>query len=99
MRRLAFLIFLAAAATGCATTRDRCYIEDARFDQMRALFEQTGSIQRVRDAMKDEQWAACERNEFEYRLRKELLLNEEDFAHVPPGKEPQFDRNPHAHQH
>ncbi|MDX2177644.1 MAG: hypothetical protein SF028_14365 [Candidatus Sumerlaeia bacterium] len=82
---------LLAAATmlpaGCAR-RDRCYVEQYRYAQMRDLFEQTGSLQRVLDAMADDEWPQCERNEVVDRLRKDLFLSPEDLEQVPPGTEP-----------
>jgi hypothetical protein len=58
-------IFLAATvsvfALGCASKNpDRCYLTGTRYVAMRTIFEQTGSYQRVAQAMKDEGWAECE---------------------------------------
>ena len=88
--RMGAAILLAGAilgSAGCAR-RDRCYVEQYRYAQMRDLFEQTGSLQRVLDAMADDDWPQCERNEVVDRLRKDLFLAPEDFELVPPGSEP-----------
>jgi hypothetical protein len=42
--------------------------------RMKQNFIETGSLQRAEQLMKDEGWTACERNEFRYRLRKDLDL-------------------------
>jgi hypothetical protein len=72
---------------GCAHN-DRCVLSEPRYGRMKRLFMETGSYQRVLDSMKDEGWRDCERNEVQFRLRKELFLNDEDFATVPVGSEP-----------
>ncbi len=87
--RAAALLLLALGTISCARA-DKCHVEEPRYQRMRLLFERTGSFQRVADAMKDEKWPRCERNEFAYRLRKDLFLNPEDFEYVPVGKEPTF---------
>lgn len=46
---------------------------------MKALFEQTGSYQRVAQTLNDEGWAHCEINQFRYRLRKDLGLEDPEF--------------------
>jgi len=95
LRRSAAILLLSSTLsvfTGCAR-QDKCFIDDTRYTRMRTLFEKTGSYQRCIDAMNDEQWPRCERNEFAYRLRKDLFLNEEDFVHVPVGKEPAIDHD------
>ena len=95
LRRSAAILLLFstfAVFSGCAR-QDRCFIDDPRYARMKTLFVQTGSYQRCIDAMNDEQWPRCERNEFSYRLRKDLFLNEEDFVLVPVGKEPPNDHD------
>lgn len=90
------LALSAALAAGCVTT-DRCYLHVSRYERMSSLFAQTGSLQRVIDAMEDDEWANCERNEVLYRLRKDYFLSEEDLALIPPGREP--DTAEHKRQH
>lgn len=74
------LILMLVLHTGCATIRrDRCYLAETRYLVMRALFESTGSYQRVAQAMQDEGWSHCEVNTFRYRLRKDLQMDGPDF--------------------
>lgn len=71
----AFCLFLLLATTGCfGLAKGRCYIDDARYLRLREQFVQTGSLQRVENQMQAEGWIACERNEFHYRLVKDLDL-------------------------
>jgi len=84
----AFLGLAALTSLGACARQDRCYIAEPEYQRMKAVFEKTASFQRTLDAMKDEQWPRCERNEFAYRLRKDLFLNPEDFEYVPVGEEP-----------
>lgn len=77
MKKLYFMALLVATVlgSGCASVkRDRCYLPELRYRAMNVIFEQTGSYQRVAQAMKDEGWAHCEINTFRYRLRKDLDL-------------------------
>lgn len=95
------LLALGAAALmagGCARA-DRCYVDDLRYQRMRTLFEQTGSYQRVADAMRDESWALCEQNQFRYQLTQDLFLKPEDLAVVPPGSDPETFGGPLPHNH
>ena len=70
-----FSLLLVVGASGCATFRqDRCFLEQWRYTSMKVLFEETGSYQRVAQAMNDEGWALCEINSFRYQLREELGL-------------------------
>lgn len=92
------LLAAVAATSSCATIRrDRCYLGETRYLGMKAIFEQTGSYQRVAQAMKDEQWADCEINSFRYRLRNDLGLAGKDFdalvAEIEPNSK-QLDFNP-----
>lgn len=101
LRRILACLILAAVAAGassCATIRrDRCYLAETRYLGMKRIFEQTGSYQRVAQAMKDEQWADCEINSFRYRLRNDLGLTGKDFdalvAEIEPDAE-KLDFNP-----
>lgn len=68
---------LAGSAAGCAWRRtEKCYLPMSRYYAMRGLFQETGSMQRVEQAMKEEKWATCERNQFRYMLAKDLGLEE-----------------------
>lgn len=55
-------------------TQGRCYIEEARYERMKQLFVTTNSLQQVEQAMEAEGWSPCEKNEFRYRLNKDLGL-------------------------
>lgn len=75
--------------TGCATVRrDRCYLAETRYLAIKAIFEQTGSYQRAAQAMNDEGWSHCEINQFRYRLRKDLEMDDEEFREVFGASEP-----------
>jgi hypothetical protein len=79
-RHLSLLLALGLCVTsmgGCAWyKRDKCYLPAGRYYAMKTLFEETGSMQRVEQAMKQEGWANCERNQFRYWLAKDLGLEE-----------------------
>ncbi len=73
--------FLLAATilttVGCAwKATDKCYLPMNRYQGMKTLFEETGSMQRVEQAMEDEQWTNCERRQCRYLLAKDLELEE-----------------------
>lgn len=73
----AVLLLGGAALTGCANTQtDRCYLSMDKYRPIRALFLETGSMQRVEEAMAEAQWAACERNQLRYLLAKDLYLDD-----------------------
>jgi len=55
-------------------SRGRCYIDEPRYERMKQLFIATNSLQQVEQAMAAEGWSSCERNEFRYRLNKDLNL-------------------------
>jgi len=79
----AFACAAALLLAACAGWEgDRCYVPVDRYAAMKELFVATGSMQRVEDAMEDENWAACERNQFRYLLRKDLYLD--DVESAPP---------------
>jgi hypothetical protein len=83
------VLLLLATTVGCATVRrDRCYLAETRFIAMKSIFKQTGSYQRVAQAMNDEGWAHCEINQFRYRLRKDLALEESQFDELFETAEP-----------
>jgi hypothetical protein len=80
---------MALTLTGCvAVKRDRCYLAETRYIPMRQLFEETGSYQRVAQALNDEGWAHCEINSFRYRLREELQMEGEEFDELFITAEP-----------
>ncbi|MBI5153609.1 hypothetical protein HZA57_00090 [Candidatus Poribacteria bacterium] len=71
--RVAVLGALTAALTSCARKEgDKCYLPMDRYRAMKDVFEESGSIQRAEQAMEENQWAACERNQFRYMLAKDL---------------------------
>lgn len=75
LARAALCLLVLLGLTGCfGLAKGRCYIDDARYLRLRELFVQTGSLQRVENQMQSEGWIACERNEFHYRLVKDLDL-------------------------
>lgn len=100
-RRLLILLIvgtLVPLSVSCARyRRDRCYLAETRYMIAKDLFEQTGSYQRVAQAMDDEGWAHCEINQFRYRLRKDLKMDGEEydalFATYEPNRE-SIDFNP-----
>lgn len=74
---------------GCAMIRrDQCYVHQYRYDAMKSLFIQTGSYQRVGQAMADEGWARCEVNAFRHMLRKDLGLEGEEYNALFDEMEP-----------
>lgn len=83
MKRIAtwmLLMAMVAGTSSCAIVRrDRCYLAETRYLAMRAIFESTGSYQRVAQAMDDEQWSHCEINTFRYRLRKDLMMDSKEY--------------------
>lgn len=93
IRPLLQLTVLACAvslAGGCALwRRDRCYLHQWRYDSMKAVFEETGSYQRVAQAMADEGWARCEVNTFRYSLRKDLGLEGPEYDELFETEEPE----------
>ncbi len=95
---LALLFSAMMILSSCATYRnDRCYMAEVQYIAMRELFEETGSYQRVGQAMKDAAWAHCEINQFRYRLRKELGLDDSQYDVLFVMEEPnrnQLDFNP-----
>ncbi len=77
MKRILLILVATLALGGCAfMTGGRCYIDDARYFRMKELFLQTNSLQQVEQSMQDEGWSVCERNEFRYRLNKDLDLED-----------------------
>ncbi len=69
---------------GCAfLARGRCYVAEDRYDRMKKLFIASYSLQQVEQAMDAEGWSRCERNEFRYRLNKDLNLEPSTETEVP----------------
>lgn len=91
MRTALILCLLTSLGASACARRDRCYVEPVSYLQMKTLFEETGSLQRVKDTMKDNKIPGCEQREILHRLRADLFLKPEDFAIVPPGQEPVID--------
>ncbi len=68
---MATLIFLAPAA--CAIyTKDKCYLEDSKYQIVSKLFLESGSLDLVERQLVDYEWRRCEINEALYRLTKEF---------------------------
>lgn len=53
---------------------DRCYLPMARYQPLKEIFQETGSMQQVEEIMEEEKWAQCERNQFRYYLTRDLYL-------------------------
>lgn len=89
LSQLTILLCAISLLGGCALwRRDRCYLHQSRYDSMKALFEETGSYQRVAQAMKDEGWARCEVNTLRYSLRKDLGLEGPGYDELFETEEP-----------
>ncbi|MCC5875067.1 MAG: hypothetical protein JJU11_02500 [Candidatus Sumerlaeia bacterium] len=83
------IALLSLYMVGCATIRrDQCFIHQYRYDAMKSLFLQTGSYQRVAQAMADEGGARCEVNSFRQMLRKDLGLEGEEYRALFRDLEP-----------
>ncbi|MCB2155022.1 hypothetical protein KQI84_09050 [bacterium] len=80
LRILATILVLTLAAgsmSACSWySTNRCYLSIGRYRAMKQLYLETGSYQRVEQAMEDLQWAACERRQFRYQLQKDLYLDD-----------------------
>ena len=93
MRLFAALAVL-LLATGCSTRwmeTDRCYLNMDRYRALRDVFIETNSLQRTEQIMEEEQWAACERNQFLYLLEKDLYLEDiliEDLRNISTYEPP-----------
>ncbi|MDX1972494.1 MAG: hypothetical protein SFY68_08195 [Candidatus Sumerlaeia bacterium] len=62
--------------TGCVhTPGDKCYVPPKRYNEMKQVFLDTGSMQRVEQEMETLEWAECEREQLRYQLAKELRLD------------------------
>lgn len=97
VKMLVMLVVASALASCAAARRDRCYLPETRYMGMKFIFTETGSYQRAAQAMKDEQWATCEVNEFRRRLRADLGLQGPEFDELFEEHEPnrrQLDFNP-----
>lgn len=83
---LLLTIIIFGALTSCASIRrDRCYLSETRYLQMKQVFETTGSYQRAAQAMNNWGWAHCEINQFRYRLRKDLELDAPEYDFLFDG--------------
>ncbi|MBX3728458.1 MAG: hypothetical protein KF858_04665 [Candidatus Sumerlaeia bacterium] len=75
--RLFPLALVGLVLTGCAWRKDdRCYLSMDRYRDVRTVYLETGSMQRVEQVMEDERWSTCERNQLRYLLRKDLFLDD-----------------------
>ena len=83
-RRFAAGALAAALLLALASCRGKCYIEDASYLRMRENFTKTGSLQYTLQKIQDEGWRDCEREEFLYRLRKDLDLEPQEQPFAPP---------------
>lgn len=62
-----------AAGVGCSIYRkDRCYVDETKYEPMRQIFIEAGAIEMVKREMARLQWSRCEQNEVLYRIRKEF---------------------------
>lgn len=93
IRRIVIGASLAAGLVvlpGCAwRANDKCYVPADTYGEMRELFVETGSMQRVEQVMEERALRPCERNQIRYQLKKDLYLDEvpEDMitGSVPQG--------------
>lgn len=71
------LVAAVALSNGCAWRQDdRCYLSMNRYRELRDVFIETNSMQRVEQIMERRQWAECERRQFRYLLEKDLYLDD-----------------------
>lgn len=76
---VAALLLLACGLSGCALYReDKCWTPPEQYQIARELFIQTGSLDLVRERLKDLQWRNCRINESIYRLQKEFEVLPEE---------------------
>ncbi len=76
MRRW-FPVFVGVCAVvlvGCAPRARRCYLPATRYEPLKELFQESGSMARVEEVMEQEDWAPCERNQLRYFLTRDLYL-------------------------
>ena len=78
---LTVILVILGTSTGCAwRSTDRCYLPMSRYNEMKAVFVETGSIQRVEQLMEEQDWLDCERRQLRYHLMKDLGLEESGLA-------------------
>lgn len=80
MARLTIVIALIIVMTMMACSwreRDFCWISDTYYNKARELYLKTGSLEIVKQTLKDNYWTPGEINEAVYRLKKEFHLEEE----------------------
>jgi len=71
------IILCALFLSSCATKGiDRCYVTPLEYDEMRKLFVETESMQRVIQEMAKRQWLDCEQEQVRYQLAKDFYLDE-----------------------
>ena len=72
-----FVLVIGGIMTGCASKNiDKCYVTPIDYENMRNLFVETESIQRVEQEMEKRQWLECEREQIRYQLAKDFYLDE-----------------------
>ena len=71
------LVLLLGGTTACSWySTNRCYLPIGRYRAMKQLYLETGSYQRVEQAMEDLEWSGCERRQFRDQLAKDLYLDD-----------------------
>jgi major membrane immunogen (membrane-anchored lipoprotein) len=75
---IVLMLALVLLAGGCSLYKnDKCWIDDYSYKKVKELYDKTGSLEMVRQTLKDEFWRRCEINEAIYRLKKEYHLGEQ----------------------
>jgi hypothetical protein len=84
---LAVVCTVALPLAGCAPRAGRCYLPATRYEPLKELFHESGSMARVEEVMEQEDWAPCERNQLRYFLTRDLYLEmlEREQLAVPPS--------------
>ena len=70
---IAALLLVAACASG---PNDLTYVPVGHYEEMRELFVQTGSMQRVEEVMDARGWTDSEKRQVRYWLAKDLYLDD-----------------------
>jgi hypothetical protein len=80
---LLLTLCLAAGLPACSLYRaDKCFVPPEQYEDARALYIETGSLEIVQRRMEEKQWRICIRNEVTYRLQKEFQVLPEEIEPV-----------------
>lgn len=73
------IVIILLVLAGCAwQQRDRCWISKSQYKEAKNLYDKVGSLELVRQTLKDDNWLNGEINEAIYRLKKEYRLTGSD---------------------